>query len=57
MKKLAEHIRQANKDVEDVQISSRKITNNLPKLSAWNWISPSRCRTLTRNRLPRKTLV
>lgn len=32
MKKLAEHIRQANKDVEDVQISSRKITDRFSKI-------------------------
>ena len=32
MKKLAEHIRQANKDVEDVQISSRKITEKFARI-------------------------
>ena len=32
MKKLADHIRQANKDVEEVQISSRKITEQFAKL-------------------------
>ncbi|MBI5435673.1 MAG: DNA recombination protein RmuC [Nitrosomonadales bacterium] len=32
MKKLADHIRQANKDVEDVQISSRKITEQFAKI-------------------------
>ena len=32
MKKLAEHIRQANKDVDDVQISSRKITEQFVKI-------------------------
>jgi DNA recombination protein RmuC len=32
MKKLAEHDRQANKDVEDVQISSRKITEQFAKI-------------------------
>ena len=32
MRKLAEHIRQANKDVEDVQISSRKITEQFAKI-------------------------
>jgi len=32
MKKLAEHIRQANKDVEDVQISSRKISEQFAKI-------------------------
>ncbi|MDO8413847.1 MAG: DNA recombination protein RmuC [Gallionellaceae bacterium] len=32
MKKLAEHIRQANKDVEDVQISSRKISDRFIKI-------------------------
>ena len=32
MKKLAEHIRQANKDVDDVQISSRKITEQFAKI-------------------------
>ena len=32
MKKLAEHIRLANKDVEDVQISSRKITEQFARI-------------------------
>jgi DNA recombination protein RmuC len=32
MQKLADHIRQANKDVEDVQISSRKITERFAKI-------------------------
>ncbi|MFA6015332.1 MAG: DNA recombination protein RmuC [Gallionellaceae bacterium] len=32
MKKLAEHIRQANKDVDDVQISSRKISEQFAKI-------------------------
>ncbi|MBI4808802.1 MAG: DNA recombination protein RmuC [Nitrosomonadales bacterium] len=32
MKKLAEHIRQANKDVDDVQISSRKITEQFARI-------------------------
>ena len=32
MKKLAEHIRQANKDVEDVQISSRKMIDRFTKI-------------------------
>ena len=32
MKKLADHIRQANKDVEEVQISSRKITEQFAKI-------------------------
>ena len=32
MKKLAEHIRQANKDVDEVQISSRKITEQFAKI-------------------------
>ena len=32
MKKLAEHIRQANKDVDEVQISSRKITEQFAKM-------------------------
>jgi len=32
MKKLADHIRQANKDVDDVQISSRKITEQFAKI-------------------------
>ncbi len=32
MRKLAEHIRQANKDVDDVQISSRKITEQFAKI-------------------------
>ena len=34
MKKLAEHIRLANKDVDDVQISSRKITEQFAKIEA-----------------------
>ena len=32
MKKLADHIRQANKDVDEVQISSRKITEQFAKI-------------------------
>lgn len=32
MKKLADHIRQANKDVEDVHISSRKISEQFAKI-------------------------
>jgi DNA recombination protein RmuC len=32
MRKLAEHIRQANKDVDDVQISSRKITEQFARI-------------------------
>ena len=32
MKKLAEHIRQANKDVDEVQISSRKITQRFASI-------------------------
>lgn len=32
MKKLADHIRQANKDVDDVQISSRKITEQFARI-------------------------
>ena len=32
MKKLAEHIRQANKDVEDVQISSRKMIDRFTRI-------------------------
>ncbi len=32
MKKLAEHIRQANKDVDEVQISSRKISEQFAKI-------------------------
>ena len=32
MKKLAEHIRQANKDVDEVQISSRKITEQFARI-------------------------
>ena len=32
MKKLAEHIRQANKDIDDVQISSKKITDRFIKI-------------------------
>ncbi len=32
MKKLADHIRQATKDVDDVQISSRKITEQFAKI-------------------------
>jgi len=34
MKKLSEHIRQANKDVDDVQISSRKISEQFAKIEA-----------------------
>jgi len=34
MKKLADHIRQANQDVEDVQVSSRKITQQFQKIEA-----------------------
>jgi DNA recombination protein RmuC len=34
MKKLAEHIRQANKDVDDVQISSRKISEQFSRIEA-----------------------
>ena len=34
MKKLAEHIRLANKDVDEVQISSRKITEQFAKIEA-----------------------
>ena len=32
MRKLAEHIRQANKDIDDVQISSKKITDRFIKI-------------------------
>jgi len=34
MKKLAEHIRLANKDVDDVQISSRKITEQFARIES-----------------------
>ena len=34
MKKLAEHIRMANKDVDDVQISSRKITEQFARIES-----------------------
>ncbi|MGA8862251.1 MAG: DNA recombination protein RmuC [Gallionella sp.] len=34
MKKLSEHIRQANRDVDDVQISSRKISEQFAKIEA-----------------------
>jgi len=34
MKKLADHIRQANQDVEDVQTSSRKISQQFQKIEA-----------------------
>jgi DNA recombination protein RmuC len=34
MKRLSEHIRQANKDVDDVQISSRKISEQFAKIEA-----------------------
>ncbi len=34
MKKLSEHIRQANKDVDDVQISSRNISEQFAKIEA-----------------------
>jgi DNA recombination protein RmuC len=40
MKKLADHIRQANKDVEDVQISSRKITEQFAKIERVELDSP-----------------
>jgi DNA recombination protein RmuC len=32
MKKLADHIRQASKDVEEVHISSKKITDRFAKI-------------------------
>lgn len=41
MKKLAEHIRQANKDVEDVQISSRKITQRFVSIERVELDSPA----------------
>ncbi len=41
MKKLAEHIRQANKDVEDVQISSRKITEKFARIERVELDSPT----------------
>jgi DNA recombination protein RmuC len=41
MKKLAEHIRQANKDVEDVQISSRKITQRFASIERVELDHPS----------------
>jgi len=34
MKKLAEHIRLANKDVDDVQISTRKISEQFARIEA-----------------------
>ncbi|MGH7635480.1 MAG: DNA recombination protein RmuC, partial [Gemmatimonadaceae bacterium] len=34
MKKLADHIRQAHQDAEDVQVSSRKITQQFQKIEA-----------------------
>jgi DNA recombination protein RmuC len=40
MKKLAEHIRQANKDVDDVQISSRKITEQFAKIERVELVQP-----------------
>ncbi|MGC2459016.1 MAG: DNA recombination protein RmuC [Gallionellaceae bacterium] len=40
MKKLADHIRQANKDVDDVQISSRKITEQFAKIERVELDSP-----------------
>lgn len=41
MKKLSEHIRQANKDVDDVQISSRKISEQFAKIEAVEMIEDS----------------
>jgi DNA recombination protein RmuC len=40
MKKLADHIRQANKDVDDVQISSRKITEQFARIERVELGSP-----------------
>jgi DNA recombination protein RmuC len=34
MRKLADHIRQAHEDAEDVQVSSRKITQQFQKIEA-----------------------
>jgi DNA recombination protein RmuC len=34
MKKLADHIRQANQDVEEVNISSRKISQRFARIDA-----------------------
>ena len=34
MKKLAEHIRQANQDVEEVHVSSRKISQRFARIDA-----------------------
>jgi len=41
MKKLADHIRQANKDVDDVQISSRKITEQFARIERVELDHPS----------------
>jgi DNA recombination protein RmuC len=41
MKKLSEHIRQANKDVDDVQISSRKISEQFAKIEAVEMVEDS----------------
>ena len=48
MKKLAEHIRQANKDVEDVQISSRKITEQFAKIERVELDQPAALPELSR---------
>jgi DNA recombination protein RmuC len=34
MKKLADHIRQANQDVEEVHVSSRKISQRFARIDA-----------------------
>jgi len=41
MKKLADHIRQANKDVDDVQISSRKISEQFARIERVELGSPA----------------
>ena len=41
MKKLADHIRQAHEDAEDVQTSSRKITQQFQKIEAAEIDSPA----------------
>jgi DNA recombination protein RmuC len=40
MKKLAEHIRQANQDVEEVHVSSRKISQRFARIDAVDLDAP-----------------
>jgi DNA recombination protein RmuC len=41
MKKLADHIRQAHQDAEDVQVSSRKISQQFQKIEAAELEAPA----------------